>query len=517
MRTLPRRALTGLGALAVAVGGLAGVTSGPAVAGTGTSFAAAVAATSTPAVAASSSLGGTITRSEVIQRAQYWTDHSPGPYDQTAFSWDPTHSRTYRRDCSGFVDMAWHLNSDPNTHGLTAISIVISRNDLEAGDILDWDAGPNTTQGHVLIFNAWESDHVHFSYYSFGGGSGPSFSQHVSINAGTFDSHDNSLYVARRYTKITDDAQPTIGSQYLSYHGMAQFFARSSTGTLAHWYYSNGWKYENLGGDLAGTPTAYLYKSYDQLNVFGRTSAGYLHQWSYTPSGGWTNSDVPHDVVSSIVGDPAAYTYPVWEQQHIVARTASGQLLHVVWDPDNRWTTELLGSNIAGTPAVYLYTPWGQQQVVARTADSKMMLFTYSYKTGWTTSQLATDVTTDPAAYAYTDYGQQHIIAGAAGGRMTHWQYDYSTGFQRFDLGVNQAGAAAAYIIPAWDQQHVVYRSTTGELRTIVYTYGSGWKDSGLGIAATGDPAVLADPGTGQQHIYARTSRGWYHETLSES
>ncbi|MGI5238847.1 FG-GAP repeat domain-containing protein [Dactylosporangium sp. CA-139066] len=148
-----------------------------------------------------SSLGGPISRSEVIERAAYWEQHTPGVYSQTSYSPDPTGSHNYRRDCSGLVDMAWHLNSDPNTEGLASMATPISRSELRAGDILDDTVGP-TSQQHVILFNAWEADHVHFSYYSFGGGDKPKFQLNASMNDSSWDTHPTSDYRAYRYNKI---------------------------------------------------------------------------------------------------------------------------------------------------------------------------------------------------------------------------------------------------------------------------------------------------------------------------
>ena len=59
--------------------------------------------------ALASDLGGTISRSEVLKRAQRWVDLD-GPYSQDqgdAYGDGDGHS--YRPDCSGYVSMAWHL------------------------------------------------------------------------------------------------------------------------------------------------------------------------------------------------------------------------------------------------------------------------------------------------------------------------------------------------------------------------------------------------------------------------
>ncbi|MEU8115105.1 FG-GAP-like repeat-containing protein [Micromonospora sp. NPDC048947] len=150
--------------------------------------------------ALASSIGGPITRAEVMQRAQGWVDHQPGPYSQRAFSWDPTHTRKYRRDCSGYVGMAWHLNADPSTRTLHQFSTQIGKAELQPGDIL------NLAAKHVVLFKSWKTDRRHFTYYTFG--STPVKIRTAAIDAGTIDSHRATSYVARRYTKIAKPTTP---------------------------------------------------------------------------------------------------------------------------------------------------------------------------------------------------------------------------------------------------------------------------------------------------------------------
>ena len=150
--------------------------------------------------AAASTVGGSITRAEVMQRAQGWVDHQPGGYSQRGFSWDPTRTRKYRRDCSGLVGMAWHLNADPSTRTLHHFSNQISKADLQPGDIL------NISARHVVLFKSWKTDRRHFTYYSFG--SAPVKIRTAAIDSGTIDSHRATSYVARRYTKIVKSSTP---------------------------------------------------------------------------------------------------------------------------------------------------------------------------------------------------------------------------------------------------------------------------------------------------------------------
>jgi hypothetical protein len=102
--------------------------------------------------------------------------------------------------------MAWHLPPGQyggrNTRTLPDVSTPIGRNDLEPGDILDFPAH------HVVLFEAWEADHVHFSYYSFG--STPI--RHVtgvSFGDRTLSGWPTSSYVALRYVNVVDDGSDT--------------------------------------------------------------------------------------------------------------------------------------------------------------------------------------------------------------------------------------------------------------------------------------------------------------------
>jgi hypothetical protein len=161
---------------------------------------------SAPARAASAA-GGQITRAEVIARAQYWVDHQPGNYlstsDQSTWRYGPTADVKYRRDCSGYVSMAWHLTTNPSSATLVNYSTQISIAQLKAGDILDI---PGT---HVALFDRWIDANGNFYYYTFG--STPVKHVQSNINNKTLDSHPFGSYQARRYNNLAPDNASPIG------------------------------------------------------------------------------------------------------------------------------------------------------------------------------------------------------------------------------------------------------------------------------------------------------------------
>jgi hypothetical protein len=98
---------------------------------------------------------GDIPRSEMIARAQEWVDEGV-PYSQTNY-WTDSNG-TYRQDCSGFVSMAWHLDTSRTTSTLPAVATRLSSLDvLQPGDMIDTNT---STMEHVVLFKAW-TDSAH--------------------------------------------------------------------------------------------------------------------------------------------------------------------------------------------------------------------------------------------------------------------------------------------------------------------------------------------------------------------
>jgi hypothetical protein len=321
VKTITRRIVVGVASSALALLGTAVVTHTPAQA----DF--------------TSTIGGDITRSEVMERAQYWVDHQPGPYNQNAFSPDPTNSRDYRRDCSGYVDMAWHANGDYWTGNLANISTGISRSALKAGDIL------NAAAEHTLIFKSWSNgEHTRFNYYSFG--STPvKLKTDISINAATFDSHANSDYVALRYDHIKDDAPVDVvsGGNDRSYFADDQHhvYERGANNTLRHFWYGDSWSNATLTGSITGDPVSYYVNG--QHHVYARNAAGALQHWWYA-NGGWSTAVLG----GAITGNPTAY-YAAG-QHHVYARSATGTLYHWWYTADSGWSSANLGGAITDNP-----------------------------------------------------------------------------------------------------------------------------------------------------------------------
>src|SRR5215471_3630321 len=84
---------------------------------------------------------GPITAAEILARADYWYQirwNGDMTYNQGASHVDPE-GKPYRRDCSGYVSMAWHLDHSRVTFqpdSLANVAMRISRDALQPGDLV---------------------------------------------------------------------------------------------------------------------------------------------------------------------------------------------------------------------------------------------------------------------------------------------------------------------------------------------------------------------------------------------
>ncbi|MEV7730368.1 FG-GAP-like repeat-containing protein [Streptomyces sp. NPDC087917] len=177
------------------------------------------------ALTASSSVGGSISRAEVISRAQSWVDAGV-PYNWNTYRTDSNGS--YRTDCSGFVSMAWHLAaSGGNNWGETTGTLLnytssIAKESLKPGDVLlNPDSGAD---GHVVIFNGWtSSDHSTYDALEESGSSG---AVRHSIPYPYYSGHGT--FSPRRY----DNIQDTNTRADVSGDGKADLMVLSPDGTI---------------------------------------------------------------------------------------------------------------------------------------------------------------------------------------------------------------------------------------------------------------------------------------------
>ena len=88
-----------------------------------------------------------ITRTEVLARANSWIKKHIR-YSQSSYY------QGYRRDCSGFVSMAWKLKTSYTSSDIGSVAHKISWTKLKPGDAV-------RRSGHVEIFDGWKNKRKH--------------------------------------------------------------------------------------------------------------------------------------------------------------------------------------------------------------------------------------------------------------------------------------------------------------------------------------------------------------------
>gem|GEM_PF-6800364 len=146
-------------------------------------------------------LGAPITPSTMIARADDWIT-SDVPYNQGLGWSDAATGGAYREDCSGFVSMAWALNSSLVTWTLPNVSTVIAGNikgftGLQPGDALDY------TADHVVLFDSWIDRAAGTFYYDAEHQDGVPPSRDVgNINGATLEGYPITDFEALRYNNV---------------------------------------------------------------------------------------------------------------------------------------------------------------------------------------------------------------------------------------------------------------------------------------------------------------------------
>jgi hypothetical protein len=151
----------------------------------------------TTAAHGASALDQPISRTEVLARAQNWTDRNI-QYSQTATATGPGGAHSWRTDCSGFVSMAWLISptglSAPSTRTLPDAKYthtIGGKANLKPGDILNW------YDHHTVLFEKWANS-AHTSIWLYEE-SNPT----DDMNHRTAALSDYASYTALRYDNIT--------------------------------------------------------------------------------------------------------------------------------------------------------------------------------------------------------------------------------------------------------------------------------------------------------------------------
>ncbi|RSN22356.1 hypothetical protein DMC61_33345 [Amycolatopsis sp. WAC 04169] len=227
---------------------------------------------------AASTVGGAITRAEIIARAKYWYDRGDTWYsqDQADAISDGTGGK-YRPDCSGLVAMAWHLPKksdgwDLNTGDFESYSHkswLGSLHDLLPGDAL-------LKNGHIELFEKWVDPKDHSAgawVYSEN-----TYGQKTNHNTNSWS--EMTTYRGIRYDKVIEKS---LDGGDFDGNGAGDIYA-TGTGTLTIW---NGKGNNNFGtaDPVGGGWDGFTRPAAGDFNKDGKTDLaavknGTLYVWN---------------------------------------------------------------------------------------------------------------------------------------------------------------------------------------------------------------------------------------------
>ncbi|WP_412541593.1 VCBS repeat-containing protein [Longispora sp. K20-0274] len=359
--------------------------------------AASVTAVLGQAPAHASTAGGSITRSEVIDRAQSWVDrgivYSPNAPSSYSYTSGPD-GGSYRQDCSGLVSMAWHLTSNPVSGEFlngAGPNHVIAKSDLKPGDALVYS-------GHIELFARWGTyggQHGAF-VYSFNTQNETVQNPAANSNLGHrgFNSdNDMNQYTAIRYDRIIDDSgpggTPTGTLADINLDGKNDVLARTGTGDLLV-YPGNG-----TGGFLSSYKVGAGFDTMSSLSLGdfdndGRAdllttvaATGELKVWPHTG-----NASAPFSGSGEVIGSGwnVMTSINVGDinrdgKLDLVARDGSGNLWAYPGDGalgfGNRW---LIGTGWNGMSTINIsdVNRDGMTDLIGRTSTGDLRLYTHS-------------------------------------------------------------------------------------------------------------------------------------------
>ncbi|MEU9419619.1 hypothetical protein [Streptomyces sp. NPDC048272] len=418
--------------------------------------------TSTGSLGNGAAPGGKVSRSQSISRAQVWVDQHV-PYSANGltnpYSWwaDSRTGGRYRQDCSGFVSMAWQLNSSRTTWTLPEVSTQINKWDLQPGDALN-------SNDHVILFAGWRDKTAGtFNYYQESSRSRPTnYNTDGNLYASSLASHPTSSYSALRYKNITEDAPVSSPSKV---------------------------HLEIVGGDGG------------MWNTDGDYAVG---EWS----GAWASmggSGLKH-LTSAVTGN-TMHVYAVGAGGRVFTKDANystGQ-----WSGD--WA-EVPGA-IEGVTSLSASVTGNTVHLNAVGADGAVWATDGNYTSGqWSGSWVSLGGSGLTALASAVTGNTMHLYAIGAEGRVFTKDANYSTGQwtpEWVEIPGNGSGATAVTAAVTGNTVHVEILSSDGAMWNTDGNYATGeWTETWTSMGGTGLTALTSTVTGNTMHLYAVGAEG---------
>jgi hypothetical protein len=308
-------------------------------------------------------------------------------------------------------------------------------------------------------------------------------------------------------TRITGTPRPLAGYQFDAsrneHFWRADVFARSTTGSLIHYWWTprTNWQNEDLtaqlgGPALEGDPVPVLgYQNRSQFgslrhDVFGRNAANQLIHYWWTVQTGWRAENL-----TTMTGGPAIHDNTIdvlvsrqngYLRHDVFARNNAQQLIHYWWSaaPPSGWHAENL-TQITGGPtvtgsleAVLSYQEGYLRHDVFSSNGAQLIHYWWSAQppSGWRAGNITTTTNGPPVAgkievavAEQNGYLRHDVFARDVFSRLVHywWSAEPPSGWHGENL-TNQFG------VPIGRSPEALAATQTGYLRHDVFARGLG-------------------------------------------
>ncbi|MFK4088087.1 hypothetical protein ACI2LF_28510 [Kribbella sp. NPDC020789] len=275
---------------------------------------------------------GPVSRQEMLLRSASWI-RDQVPYSQDNTSPHVNEFGSYRRDCSGYLSMAWHLSSSLSTSSLPSVMHQITYDDLQPGDaLLRRSDGVNHVGMFVRWFDTARTRPVIREEYQTG----------RIAEERTWTNSYMSTFTPYRYNKVVGATTSPVSSIGQDVTGRLMRFEATADGAVQLSEQtgpaSTTWQTSTIdppGGVVPGVPIATAADSIGRAYYFARTPDNKLRTgWETSPGAGpWLSATIEpttdHEGVETVqpVGRPAAVIDARGKLTYFV-RTSDGRLLH---------------------------------------------------------------------------------------------------------------------------------------------------------------------------------------------
>ncbi|MFF1817936.1 hypothetical protein ACFVWG_11620 [Kribbella sp. NPDC058245] len=380
---------------------------------------------------------GPVSRQEMLLRTASWI-RDKVPYSQDNNSPHVNEFGSYRRDCSGYLSMAWHLSSSLSTATLPTVMHQITYDDLQPGDAL-WrrSGGVNHAAMFVRWFDTARTRPIVREEYE----TGRIAEERTWTNSYllTFTPYRYNRVVGATTSPVSSIGQDVTG-RLMRFEATADGAVQLSEQTAPA---STSWQTGTIdppGGVVPGVPIATSADSIGRAYYFARTPDNKLRTgWETSPGAGpWLSATIEpttdlDGVVETVqpVGRPATVIDARGKLTYFV-RTSDGRLLHGWQDQPGSsvWHATIIRDDagqavqLDGDPVVS-QDVLGRIAFLARTSDGKLRYGRQAAPgTGpWVISTLAASGIVGNPSVGLDVSGKLVYFARGTDGKLQHgWQ-----------------------------------------------------------------------------------------------